>query len=173
MPGPGNIYHVDVFFVIIDLCCEEDLFTVGSKLHEDQLVVVIDDIDTFIGLAVQLANVSHLCHVLNQFHVFGFSGVDIDCSPSHDGRFLQGQIVSFFCCHYYSWLQFSVVLINGVRFGADHHCMLSEVQSLDIMIGLTVLKEVLAGDLPAAEVALHWESQVSGNCGIRWVLLTV
>ena len=66
-----------------------------------------------------------------------------------------------------------MILVDGVWFGADLHCVLSEVGSLDVMVYGAMPEEVLAGDLSTTQVADDWEAQVNGCCGIRWVLLVV
>ena len=66
-----------------------------------------------------------------------------------------------------------MILINGIWFGVDFHCVLSEVGSFDIMVYGAVPEEVLAGDFSTTPIADDWEAQVNGCCGIRWFLLVV
>ena len=55
-----------------------------------------------------------------------------------------------------------MILIDGIWFGADFHCVLSEVGSFNIVVYGAVPEEVLAGDLSTTQIADDWEAQVNG-----------
>ena len=108
-------------------------------------------------------------HIFHQVQILPFSRVNVNCIPSYTCWLFQGQVFSILCHHHNSWLQLSIVTVDRVWRRAGPHHVLIYAGSSNIVVGLTVLKEVLARNFPLTYVALHCISDFGDEL---WSLLT-